>query len=190
MTHFLRLGAACIAVAVSVECGCSSQPQTPDPVGSAKSGTNAPPTILADNPDSPGDDLQPLHLASLIGSGAITADHNAGWNNFPRKLTDGDTGTFKTTDGVDPVVLTFTSQQPTTVKSVRLFVSGATRYNWTVRTGGNGAAFGINGAGPEQWSRIDLPQSMATQSLVLELTRPGPDHTLSVHEIEVYGPRS
>jgi hypothetical protein len=145
------------------------------------------PTI-ADNPDLPAADLQPLDLASLIGSGAITAGHNAGWNNFPRKLTDGDTGTFKTTNGVDPVVLTFTLQQPMTVKSVRVFLSGATQYDWTVNTGSGGATYSIKGAGPEQWSRIDLPEPVTTQSLVLELRRPGPDHTVSVHEIEVYGP--
>jgi hypothetical protein len=149
-----------------------------------------PTTVLADHPESPGDDLQQLDLESLLGSGAVSAEHNAGWNNFPRKLTDGDTGTAKTTNGVDPVVLTFTFQRPTTVKAVRVFLSGATQYDWTVDTGNGGAAYGNEGAGPEQWSRIDLPEQVTTQSLVLKLRRPGPDHTVFVHEIEVYGPDS
>ncbi len=190
MIQYLPLRTSWIALAVSVACGCTSQPQSPEPIRSAPSGTAAPPTALADNSDAREDDLQQLELASLLGSGAISAEHNAGWNNFPRKLTDGDTGTFKTTGGVDPAVLTFTFQQPTTVKSVRLFVSGATQYDWTVKAGSGGEAFGIRGAGPEQWSRIDLPEPLTTQSLVLELTRPGPDHTFSLHEIEVYGPGS
>jgi hypothetical protein len=146
------------------------------------------PTVLADNSDPPGDGLRQLDLASLLGSGAISADHNAGWNNFPRKLTDGDTGTFKTTNGVDPVVLTLAFRQPTTVKSVRLLVSGAMQYDWTVRMGNGGAEFSIKGAVPDTWSRIDLPEPVTSQSLVLELSRPGADHTVSVHEIEVYGP--
>ena len=186
-----QAGSAFVAVCVVLTSGCNPQPQSSGqgPFGGPSDDAPAmPSTIVGENPGLPADDLLRLDLASLISSGAIKAEHNAGWNNFPRRLTDGDTGTFKTTNGVDPVVLTIAFQQPTKVQAVRLLLSGAPQYDWTVRAGSEGPSFTTRQAGSDKWSRLDLLEPLTTQLLVLELSRPGPDHTLSVHEIEVYGP--
>jgi hypothetical protein len=136
---------------------------------------------------APVDNLQRLDLASLIASGAVDARHNAGWNNFPRKLTDGDTGTFKTTDA-NPAVLEFRFQQPTTVRAVRLFVTGAPQFAWTLREGKEGLSLTADAAPADQWSLLELTEAATPTTLVIEIRGSTTDRALAVHEVEVLGP--
>lgn len=170
-----------------------SAPAEPQAAGaSAASGVevaDTQPVDIPNNPATPAATFKRLNLGSLIAGGAVDARHNAGWNNFPRKLTDGDTGTFKTT-GADPVVLEFAFQQPTPVKAVRLFLSGVPQYAWMVRAGNDGLTLTADAAQAEgeDWSLIELPEAATTLRLRVEIRGSGSGQALSVHEVEVLGP--
>lgn len=166
---------------------CSAPAEPPSAEAARVSGgENAPGGGVSDNL-APGDNLQRLDLASLMASGAVDARHNAGWNNFPRKLTDGDTGTFKTTDA-NPAILEFRFQQPTTVRAVRLFVTGAPQFAWTLREGNERLSLTADAAPADRWSLLELPEAATPQALVIEIRSSATDHALNVHEVEFLGP--
>jgi hypothetical protein len=99
-------------------------------------------------------------------------------------LFDGDTTTLARSEGVNPLVFRIVLDPPVRLAAVRVFPSYST-YDWTVRAAPDHPRLLVRAAAEELWSRIDLPEPVATGEVQIEIARLARDDFVHVNEIEL-----
>ena len=128
---------------------------------------------------------QRFDLAAGRASGAVLVEVNdPGLQERLEVLFDGDTGEPVRSDGVNPLVFRIALDPPVRLVGVRVYPSYST-YDWTVRANPEQPRLLVRGAAEEQWSRVELPEPVATAEVQIEIARLVRDDFVHVNEIEL-----
>jgi len=127
--------------------------------------------------------LKPVDLRHLLATGKVRLQSPRGGGL--ENVFDGDPTSLFRSDNVNPVVLTFTFQEPISLKAVRIFPSYSA-YDWALYPEPNKLGMVIRGAGEEDWSRIDLPKAVKTNTVRVEVLRIVRDNYVHLNEVEFY----
>ena len=126
-----------------------------------------------------------LDLAGARASGAALVEVNdPSLRERLDVLFNGDTGEPVRSDGVNPLVFRIALDPPVRLVGVRVFPSYST-YDWTVRANPEQPRLIVRGAAEEQWSRVELPEPVATGEVQIEIARLVRDDFVHVNEIEL-----
>ena len=127
-----------------------------------------------------------LDLAGGRRCGAVVVEVNDPIVQLDRLdvVFDGDTSAPARSDGVNPLVFRIALDPPVRLVAVRVFPSYST-YDWTVRANPEQPRLLVRGAAEELWSRIDLPEAVATGEVQIEIARLVRDDFVHLNEIEL-----
>lgn len=146
--------------------------------------TIRPGTDVANNLSPIEPTLAKLDLAQMLHAGTVKVELNDPSVAAPL-LFDGSIDHPARTESINPLVVTLTFAQPVAIAAARIYPTYAT-YDWALYPDAAQTGLVARGVPQEQWSRIDVPQPKAAQSVQIELVRTERDNYVHVNEIELY----
>ena len=153
--------------------------------GQAPNRPTLPDAIAVDDGDVELEGLSRIDLRAARESGAMTietndptVDPNLGG------VIDGSVHSLVRTESINPLILTFTFDEPIRLRAARIYLAGSP-YDWLIEASEGDRR--LNRNIPERvWSQIDLPEAVETKVVRVEALRLERDDFVHLNEIELW----